>query len=296
MALFATFVPSAFGIAWAVSITDGVPGPSASETRARRLALATVATPALYTMLGVMQALAGSRVPDEAAWAVLWSAAILLLMLVPVRRAAVVPVVPSGGLRVAHGVSALILVVYVGFHLTNHLLAWEGEAAHAAFMTAGRRVYRSSIGEPILVAAMLFQVVSGLVLTWRWSAVRSEFFRTFQISSGFYLAVYIAGHMNSVFVYARAYLGIPTGWDFATGAPNGLIHDAWSVRLIPHYALAVFFVIAHLGSAVRVVLIAHGVRRHVADRVWMTGAAIGIVLAAAILMAMCGMRLPDGLH
>ncbi|WP_353464902.1 hypothetical protein [Sphingomonas faeni] len=72
LALFATFVPSAFGIAWAVSITDGVPGPSASETRARRLALATVATPALYTMLGVMQALAGSRVPDEAAWAVLW--------------------------------------------------------------------------------------------------------------------------------------------------------------------------------------------------------------------------------
>ena len=256
----------------------------------------TVATPAFYTMLGVMQALVGSRVPDEAAWAVLWSAAILLTMLVPVRRTAVITVVPGGGLRVAHGVSALVLVVYVAFHLTNHLLAWEGEAAHAAFMNAGHRVYRSSIVEPILVGAMLFQVVSGLVLTWRWSAIRSGFFRTFQIASGFYLAVYSAGHMNSVFVYARAYLGIPTGWDFATGAPNGLLHDAWSVRLIPHYALAVFFVIAHLGSAVRVILMAHGMRRRVADRVWMAGGAIGIVLAAAILMAMCGMRLPDELQ
>lgn len=82
----------------------------------------------------------------------------------------------------AHGVSALIVVVYAAFHLTNHLLAWEEEAAHAAFMNAGRRVYRSSIGEPILAAAMLFQVVSGLVLTWQWSAVRSGFIRTFQIA------------------------------------------------------------------------------------------------------------------
>ncbi|MES3106822.1 hypothetical protein [Sphingomonas aurantiaca] len=223
MALVAAFAPTAIGIALAVSTTDVVADSYESQTRARRLALATVATPALYTMLGVMQALAGSRVPDEAAWAVLWVAAMLLLMFAPVRRTNVDQMVHSGGLRVAHGVSALILVVFVAFHLTNHLLAWKGEAAHAAFMNAGRRVYRSDIGEPVLVAAMLFQVFSGIVLAWRWSAVRSGFFRTFQIASGFYLAVYIAGHMNSVFVYARAYLGIATGWDFATGAPNGLI-------------------------------------------------------------------------
>lgn len=295
MALAAAFAPSAIGIAWAVSTTDVVQDSCESQTRARRLALATVATPALYTMLGVMQALAGSRVPDEAAWAVLWLAAMLLLVVLPVRRRTADRIVPSGGFRVAHGVSALILVVYVVFHLTNHLLAWKGEVAHAAFMNVGRRVYRSDIGEPVLVAAMLFQIFSGLVLAWRWSAVRSGFFRTFQIASGFYLAVYIAGHMNSVFVYARAYLGIPTGWDFATGAPNGLIHDGWSVRLIPHYALAVFFVIAHLGSAVRVILIAHGIPRHVADRVWAGGAAVGFVMAFAILMAMSGMRLREGL-
>src|SRR5262249_3895616 len=43
--------------------------------------------------------------------------------------------------------------------------------------------------------------------------------------------------MDSVFIFARTYLGIDTGWDFATGAPTGLIKDPWNIRLVPHYWL-----------------------------------------------------------
>ena len=32
--------------------------------------------------------------------------------------------------------------------------------------------------------------------------------------------------MNSVFIYARSFLGIPTDWNFAIGAPTGLIHES----------------------------------------------------------------------
>ncbi len=39
-------------------------------------------------------------------------------------------------------------------------------------MKVGRVVYRSDVGEPLLVAAMLFQVGTGLFLAWRWSAAR----------------------------------------------------------------------------------------------------------------------------
>ena len=52
-------------------------------------------------------------------------------------------------------------------------------------------------------------------------------FRTFQIASGIFLAAYVLGHMNSVFVYARLYLGIDSDWAFATGAPGAAVLNHW---------------------------------------------------------------------
>ena len=103
--------------------------------------------------------------------------------------------------------------------------------------------------------------------------------------------MYILGHMNSVFIYARNFLGIPTGWNFATGAPTGLIHDAWNIRLLPHYALGAFFVLSHLASGLRVVLIAYGVDQRNADRLWGVCVAMSAMVAAAIIAGMCGVRI-----
>lgn len=116
-------------------------------------------------------------------------------------------------------------------------------------MEIGRVACRSAAGEPLLVAAMIFQVATGLFLAWHWSAAAQGFQRTFQVASGAYLSLFILGHMNSVFIYARSFLGIPTDWNFAIGAPTGLIHDAWNIRLLPHYALGVFFVLSHIAPA-----------------------------------------------
>jgi len=158
-------------------------------------------------------------------------------------------------------------------------------------MKIGRVVYRSAVGEPLLVAAMLFQIGTGLVLAWRWSAAAHDFQRTYQVASGAYLSMFIIGHMNSVFIYARSFLGIPTDWNFAIGAPTGLIHDAWNIRLLPHYALGAFFVLSHLASGLRVVLIAHGVDQRNADRLWDVCVAISAIVAAAIIAGMCGVRI-----
>jgi hypothetical protein len=97
--------------------------------------------------------------------------------------------------------------------------------------------------------------------------------------------------MNSVFVYARIYLGIPTDWNFAIGGPAGLLHDPWNIRLLPHYGLGVFFILAHMLSGLRVVALAHGLERRSADRLWWLGVAISAVIAAAIIAGMCGVRL-----
>jgi succinate dehydrogenase hydrophobic anchor subunit len=116
-------------------------------------------------------------------------------------------------------------------------------------------------------------------------------FRAFQVASGVFLAVYILGHMNSVFIYGRAYLGIDTNWAFATGAPAGLIKDAWNIRLVPHYGLGVFFVVAHVFAGARAVMLSHGVHKPIADRLMIGGAIFGALLAFVIILGMCGARL-----
>jgi hypothetical protein len=279
--LLVAFVVTFLGIALACRPTSN-PG-------SRRLAYASVVSPTLYVLLGVVQALIKSPIPDEVVWCAIWLAIAIWSQSARDAVAAAMPAV--GDWRVVHGVTAAVLCLYVVFHLTNHLFGLIGPDAHATVMKIGRLVYRSAVGEPLLVAAMLFQIGTGLFLAWRWSAAAHNFQRTYQVASGAYLSLFILGHMNSVFVYARSFLGIPTDWNFAIGAPTGLIHDAWNIRLLPHYALGVFFVLSHLASGLRVVLIAHGVDQRNADRLWDVCVAMSAIVAAAIIAGMCVVRI-----
>lgn len=288
--LITMFSVPAFGFVRACRGTGDNSAHPMLDSHARRLAYAVVAAPTLYCMVGVLQILVHSPVPDQVVWVIIWIVAIGWALRAPEATGPLVqPALKQ--LRTAHGVAALIILAYVSFHLANHLFAWIGQDAHSRVMDLGRTIYRSPFVEPILVLAMLFQVTTGLVLACRLSACRLDYYRTFQVASGLYLSVYIFGHMNSVFVLARAYFGIDTGWDFATGAPNGLIHDPWSARLIPHYALGVFFLIGHVFSGLRSVLLAHGVARGAANTTWWAGAAFAALLSTTIMLAMCGMRL-----
>jgi succinate dehydrogenase hydrophobic anchor subunit len=181
------------------------------------------------------------------------------------------------------------------FHLTNHLFGLEGPDKHAAVMKLGRKIYRSPMVEPLLVTLFLFQISSGVALAWRWSGRPATAFRVFQVASGVYLSLFVLGHINSVFVFARTFLKIQTDWGFAIGAPAGLLHDAWNIRLVPHYWLGVFFVLSHLASGVRVILTAHGTKEAVVARGWGAGLVGSAVVASLILAGMCGLRLGEHL-
>ena len=67
-------------------------------------------------------------------------------------------------------------------------------------------------------------------------------------------------------------------------------HNSWSIRLVPHYALGVFFVLAHLCSGLRIVLIAHGVSATSANRIWTAGLAASALVSVAIMSGLCGVR------
>jgi succinate dehydrogenase/fumarate reductase cytochrome b subunit len=266
--------------------------PTPAQLLAKRAALLAVAAPTLFTFVGVVLSMLHDPVPDTWLWIGCWAIAIALLLgsdnEVPARLAA--HLVPAP-LRVAHGVSALVLVmIFLALHITNHLMFLAGRETYEAVMKAFRHVYRTGIVQPLLVALFLFQVGTGLFFVWRLTATPSDRFRTFQIASGVYLAFYVLGHMDSVFIFARTYLGIDSGWGFATGAPTGLIKDPWNIRLVPHYWLGVFFLLAHLAAGARAVIIAHGVSEPLANRFMVGGMAVVGIVATVIVLGMSGMR------
>lgn len=272
---------------------SGIAAPTVAQLRAKRVALLAVAAPTLFTFVGVILYMLHDPVPDTGLWVGCWVIALAVLLRSDNTAPVSVPAraVPAP-LRVAHGVSALALVaIFLALHIANHLVFPAGQQTYEAVMKLFRHVYRGEILQPLLVALFLFQIGTGLFFVWRETAKPSDHFRTFQIASGVYLAFYVLGHMDSVFIYARTYLGIDTGWGFATGAPAGLVKDPWNIRLVPHYWLGVFFVLAHLAAGARVILMGHGVCRGFADRFMIAGAVVAGIVATVIMLGMCGMRI-----
>ncbi|MET3667461.1 hypothetical protein [Caulobacter sp. 1776] len=267
-----------------------LPGGASSEAPARRLAFAGLTAPPLFVLVGVLAGLLHSPVEDIWIWPMLWIALGTAASFGKASEPAP-ETQPMTRLRIAHGVSAVLILLFVAFHLFNHLTGLIGPDVHARVMKFGRVVYRSRVIEPVLVILLLFQVSGGVQLAWRWSARPLDLAKAIQVGSGAYLAAFILTHMNSAFVSARAVHKIQTDWAWATGAPEGLLASAWNIRLVPHYALGAFFVVVHLVCGLRQVLLAHGVRRELADRAWGAGLAGAAALSAAITAGLCGVRI-----
>lgn len=259
--------------------------------RARRMAFLSVCAPPLFVLFGVGLGLLNAPFEDTTLWLIVWAAAGVY---VATGRATPFPptVRALPKVRVAHGIVAFVLLVFIAFHLTNHLTGWLGADAHGEMMRVGRTVYRSAVGEVALLSLLLAQIALGSALVWRWSVFQLDRYRVFQIASGDYLAVFILTHLNSALISARAVRGAETDWAWATGAPEGLLLDPWNIRLLPHYAFAVFFVLAHLASGLRQVMLAHAVAPRLADRTWLAGLVIAAGVAILIALALCGTRWP----
>jgi hypothetical protein len=84
---------------------------------------------------------------------------------------------------------------------------------------------------------------------------------------------------------------VDTDFLFATGAPAGLLHDSWNVRLIPHYSLAVWALFIHLGCGLRGVLLSHHTSVSVANVSAWGMVCLGAVIAATIILSMCRLHM-----
>jgi hypothetical protein len=286
--LLVTFAVPALALAVALGL-GATERPTTGEARARAFAHLVYACPPLFTFLGVVSYLAGVPTGDQVIWPLLWAAVITAVFIGASHGApAQATARASSWLRPIHGVGAVIAIAgYVSLHLFNHLTGFWSADTHIAVMHVLRKWYRSGVIEPLVVALMLFMVISGALLLRARLSRPAGFFETLQTMTGAYLGIYILGHMNSVFIYARLSAGIETDFWFASGGKAGLLGDPWSVRLLPHYALGVWSVITHAGCGLRTVLLSHGVTEYTADRVagWISAlrAAVTIPMILALV-------------
>jgi len=274
--------------------------PTSAELLVRRIAHLTVASPALFVLLGVVLYLLHIRNGESVLWSIGWLA-LLVAAASTLRRHTAEPSIASEpsslSLRIAHGTSALLVVGgFLAWHLLNHASAALSPEFNQVMMIALRKWYRSETVQPVLVTLMLFQVGSGMILLWRATAIPGDLIRTLQTSTGAFLTAFIVSHLNAVFILGRLVTRADTTFLWASGAPVGLMSDAWNVRLVPHYSLGVWFVILHMGIGLRGVLLAHGTSATTANRVaWVVGI-LGAALAITITCAQLSVHSAEGQH
>jgi succinate dehydrogenase/fumarate reductase cytochrome b subunit len=281
----------AFGLYTSVRL-GRIEQPTIAEVRARGFAHLAYACPPLFTLIGVLLYVNSASIPDLAVWAAIWLAAGAAILVPASRDEAAPRRQTSAGVRFAHGASAAaILAIFLVMHIGNHLVGLWGFEAHKAVMTVLRHWYRSPVVEPALILLMVFQVLSGAWLLRARLAQRAGFFETLQSATGAYLGVFIVSHVTAVLVLGRSFVGIDTDFYWASGEAARLIGDPWNVRLIPHYLLAVWGLIAHAGCGLRTVMLAHRVRETTADKAAAWISACGALVAIAIVSAQSGLRL-----
>lgn len=277
---------------WAAVDLGRVANPSSAEKLARRTALVSVAVSPIYVLAGVFFLMAGKPSWDLPFVSIAWVMLSVLIAVASRHRTAPKPVRQvKVDIRKWHGIAAAAAVVYLLFHFSNHLVGLIGPDAHQAVMDVFRTVYRSSVVEPLLTLIFLFLIASGTLMAWRLTARPATAVRTFQIAGGVFLIFAVASHINAVLYLARVYFNIESDWGFAVGAPDGLLKNAWNIRLLPYYYLAVFFVISHAFCGLRGVMLAHGVPTRSADRALNGGIALAFLISTLIILAMAGMRL-----
>ena len=272
-------------------------GGRTEDVRARCVALLAFATPSLYVGFenvgGVLHASSGVL----AAWLIFWTL-MAVIVLLGSRSSPTSDVSPASAmsparyrrLGTAHGFSALaILLLFVGPHIGNHLAGiWSG-SVHIAIMNAVRRVYRGDIVQPVLLALIGFQILSGAVLVRRRMSMPDDLFGTVQTMCGAYIGVYFLAHMTAVF--AARHAEIDTNWTWLTRPNDSLLASLFKLRLIAHYWAGPIAIVAHVACGLRWILLQRNVSPAVADRIAWALIAASFVASSVILLALLNVHI-----
>lgn len=147
--------------------------------------------------------------------------------------------------RKLHRITGGLIALFLLSHLAIHLFALAGPEAHNGALKSVQWVYRNPLMEPLLIAALLFQIGLGIRLAIRrWREPGKSGWAKLQLASGVYLAYFIFNHTAAA-LFTRYGGGLETNFWWVSGP---LLHPKMQGFFYPYYALAVLSVGAHLGA------------------------------------------------
>lgn len=146
--------------------------------------------------------------------------------------------------RKFHYLSGLLLSVFIGLHLFNHLYSVAGADKHIEMMKGLRLIYRNIFVETVVLVAVLGQIVSGIKLFNKNRKTAVSSFDQLHLRTGLYLAGFFIIHVGSVLI-GRTVLHLDT--NFYYGAA-GLNTFPFSLFFIPYYGLATLSFFGHVAA------------------------------------------------
>ncbi len=147
--------------------------------------------------------------------------------------------------RYLHRLSAIVVTGFAVAHIVNHLAGAASPAAHIAIMALLRKVYRAPVVEPGLLAALAFQICTGLFLLIRHARTRRGFIAWLQAGTGAYIALFLIIHVAAILA-GRSVLHLDTNIYYAAA---GLRVSPYRYFFIPYYSLAIPALFTHLACA-----------------------------------------------
>lgn len=148
--------------------------------------------------------------------------------------------------KTLHRMTGIGLLAFIGLHFAVHLFALAGPEAHNAALKLVQGLYRNRLVEPLLVLAVLVQVIAGIrLLVQRWGDPEKSAWARFQLASGAYLAMFMINHTIAA-LYTRYGAGLDTNFWWVSGP---LQQPQLKLFFYPYYALAVMAIGIHAGAA-----------------------------------------------
>lgn len=147
-------------------------------------------------------------------------------------------------IRRIHYISGLILCLFIGLHLLNHMISIWGVEQHILMMNGLRLIYRNPVSESLVLGACLTQVISGIALLRKRNRVQASGLERLQAWSGIYLAVFLVIHIGAV-LGGRFVLQLDTNFYFGAAGINTF---PFALFFIPYYGLAIMAITGHIAA------------------------------------------------
>lgn len=143
-----------------------------------------------------------------------------------------------------HYLSGVVITIFIGLHLFNHIVSIFGAEVHINLMNNLRLVYRNIFVEMILLIAVFTQIISGLKLFSKKRKSVNNYYERLQIWTGLYLAFFLIIHVGAVLV-GRYILHLDTNFYFGVA---GLNTFPLSLFFIPYYGIAIIAFFGHISA------------------------------------------------